>query len=279
MDRCEGGLSLLMGEPATRAKYRREGWNPSVVDPYARRYGTSTLTAMSVRTGFYYLDLIKALPDVCIAKFGPTFVALHPTVPLRLVYDNHFCFTVLDAVGLPRDGLNSMEERLTSLTPHVYQASIRSFNYRLESELITLISRSSVRYNLHYDPSNPMRLQHLRYWTNDEQAAMDDYVIPRGKLDLLRRTRLDRVQPLSSIVEVHLNMFTHWQWLINNEMELQVCRPQIHGRENPALIKWKLSDRLTYAEAFRQQQARDNEIQRTADERGMDSNVLKFVKS
>ena len=152
----------MMGEPAAKAIYRREGWEPSVVDPYTGRCGNSTLTATSVRTGFHYLDLIKALPDVCIAKFGPTFVALHPTVPLRLVYENHFCFTVLDAVGLPRDSLNSMEERLTGLTPHVYQASIRSFKYRLESELITLVSRSSVRYNLHYDASRPIRLQYLR---------------------------------------------------------------------------------------------------------------------
>ena len=96
-------------------------------------------------------------------------------------------------------------------------------------------------------------------------------------MDLLRRTRSDRVQPLTSFVEVDLNMFTHWQWLMNDEMELQVCRPQMHGRENPALIERKLSYLLTYAEAFSQQQSRDKEIQRTADERGMDSNVLRFV--
>ena len=64
-----------------------------------------------------------------------------------------------------------------------------------------------------------------------------------------------------------------------DEMELQVCRPQMHGRENPALIKWRLSDRLTYAEAFLQQQARDNEIRRTANERGMDINVLRFAQT
>ena len=100
-----------------------------------------------------------------------------------------------------------------------------------------------------------MRIQYLQYWTNDEQTAMHDYAIPRGKMDLLRRTRSDRVQPLSSFVEVDLNMFTGWQWLMNDEMELQVCRPQLHGRENPALIKWRLSNGLTYAEVFRQQQA------------------------
>ena len=88
--------------------------------------------------------------------------------------------------------------------------------------------------------------------------SMHDYVVPRAKMDLLRRTRSDRVQPLSSFVEVNLNMFTNWQWLKNNEMELQVCRPQMHGRENPALIKWKLSAKLTYTEAFSQQQARNN---------------------
>ena len=127
------------------------------------------------------------------------------------------------------------------MVPHFYQASIRSFSYRLESELITLISRSSVKYNLHYDPSRPMRIQYLRFRTHDEQTAMHDYAIPRGKMDLLRRTRSDRVQPLSSFVEVDLNMFTGWQWLMNDEMELQVCRPQMHGRENPALVKWNLS--------------------------------------
>ena len=96
-------------------------------------------------------------------------------------------------------------------------------------------------------------------------------------MDLLRRTKSDRVQPLSSTIEVSLNMFTHWQWPINNEMELQVCRPQMHGRENPALIKWNLSDKLTYAEAFSQQQARDDEIQKTADQRGIASYVLRFA--
>ena len=108
---------------------------------------------------------------------------------------------------------------------------------------------------------------------------MDDYVIPRSKMDVLRRTKSDRVQPLSSTIDVSLNMFTHWQWPINNEMELQVCRPQIHGRENPALIKWKLSNKLTYSEAFSQQQARDDEIQRTADQRGIDRNVLRFANT
>ena len=85
VDRCEGGLSLLMGEPAAKNLYREKGWRPPVVDPYAARCVTSTLTATSVRTGFHYLDLLKALPDVFVAKFGPTFVALHPTVPLRMV--------------------------------------------------------------------------------------------------------------------------------------------------------------------------------------------------
>ena len=268
-----------MGEPAARTLYREKGWRPSVVDPYAARCGTSTLTATSVRTGFHYLDLMRALPDVFVAKFGPTFVALHPTVPLQLVYNNHFCFTVLDAVQDPRDKLLDMEDRLKHLTPHFYQASIRSFTYRLESELITLISRSSVKYNLHYDPSRPMRIQYLRYWTHDEQTAMHDYAIPRGKMDLLRRTRSDRVHPRSSFVEVDLNIFTGWQWLMNDEMELQVCRPQLHGRENPALIKWRLSNGLTYAEAFRRKQVRDEQIQRTANMRGMDSNVLRFVET
>ena len=145
VDRCEGGLSLLMGEPAAKTIYREKRWRPSVVDPCAARCGPSTLTATSVRTGFHYLDLLKALPDVFVAKFGPTFVTLHPTVPPRLVYNNHFCFIVLDAVEDPRDNLLDMEDRLKHLTPHFYQASIRSFTYRLESELITLISRSSVK--------------------------------------------------------------------------------------------------------------------------------------
>ena len=74
-------------------------------------------------------------------------------------------------------------------------------------------------------------------------------------------------------------MFTHWQWLRNSEMELQVCRPQVHGRENPALVKWKLSEKLTYAEAFSQQHSRDDEIQRAAAQRGIDRNVLRFVNS
>ena len=180
---------MLMGEPVAKNLYREKGWRPPVVDPYAARCGTSTLTATSVRTGFHYLDLLKALPDVFVAKYGPTFVALHPTVPLRMVYNNHFCFTVLDAVEDPRGKLISMEERLRYLTPHAYQASIRCFAYRLESELITLISRSNVRYNLYHDPSRPLRVQYLRYWTNNEQAAMHDYVIPRSKKDLFRRTR------------------------------------------------------------------------------------------
>ena len=224
-----------MGESKALNLYRERGWRLPVVDPYAARCGTSTLTATSVRTGFHYLDLLKALPDVFVAKYGPTFVALHPTVPLRMVYNNHFCFTVLDAVEDPRGKLISMEERLRYLTPHAYQASIRSFTYRLESELITLISRSNVRYNLYHDPSRPLRLQYLRYWTNDEQAAMHDYVIPRSKMDLFRRTRSDRVHPLSSTVTVSLNTYTPWQWPSNDEMQLQVCRPQMHGRENPEL--------------------------------------------
>ena len=112
------------------------------------------------------------------------------------------------------------------------------FTYRLESELITLISRSSVKYNLYHDPSKPIRMQYLRYWKNDEQTAMYEYVVPRNKMDMLRRTRSDRVLPLSSIVQVSLNMFTSWQWLMNDEMDLQVCRPQMHGCEKPALIKW-----------------------------------------
>ena len=132
------------------------------MDPYAAKCGTSTLTATSARTGFHYLELMRTLPDVFVAKFGPTFVALHPTVPLQLVYNNHFCFTVLDAVQDPRDKLLDMEDRLKHLTPHFYQASIRSFTYRLESELITLISRSNVKCNLHHDPSKPMRFQYLR---------------------------------------------------------------------------------------------------------------------
>ena len=186
---------------------------------------------------------------------------------------------MLDAVEDPWDKLLDMKDRLKHLTPHFYQASIRSFTYRLENELITLISRSNVRYNLHHDPSKPIRMQYLRYWTNDEKTAMYEYVIPRNKMDMLRRTRSDRVQPLSSTVQVSLNMFTSWQWPMNDEIQLQVCRPQMYGCENPALVKWKLSDGLTYAEAFRRQQARDNEIQRTANERGMDNNVLRFVQT
>ena len=79
-----------------------------MVDPFAMRCGPSTLTTLLARTEFHYLDLIRALPDVCVAKFGPTFVVLHPTVPLRLVYNNHFCFTVLDAIELPKDSLHGM---------------------------------------------------------------------------------------------------------------------------------------------------------------------------
>ena len=50
VDRCEGGLSVLMGEPAAINMYRERGWRLPVVDPYAARCGTSTLTATSVRT-------------------------------------------------------------------------------------------------------------------------------------------------------------------------------------------------------------------------------------
>ena len=53
----------------------------------------------------------------------------------------------------------------------------------------------------------------------------------------------------------------------------------MHGRDNPALDKWTLSNKLTYAEAFRQQQIKDERFERTALARGMDSNVLKFVES
>ena len=62
-------------------------------------------------------------------------------------------------------------------------------------------------------------------------------------------------------------------------MQLQVCRPYVYSRDNPALVRWNLSNKLTYAEAFRQQQVRDERIERTASMRGMDSNVLKFVES
>ena len=119
----------------------------------------------------------------------------------------------------------------------------------------------------------------MQIWTNDKQAAMHDYVIPRSKMDMFRRTRSDRVQPLSSTVVVSLNTFTPWQWPMNDEMQLQVFRPQMHGRENPALVKWNLSNKLTYAEVFRRQQIKDEQIERTALIRGMDSNVLKFVES
>ena len=53
----------------------------------------------------------------------------------------------------------------------------------------------------------------------------------------------------------------------------------MHGRENPALVKWNLSNKLTYAEAFRQQQIKDEQIERTALARGLDINVLRFVES
>ena len=108
MDRCESGLSLLMGGAEAKALYQREGWSQTVVDPFAMRCGPSTLTTLSAKTDFHYLVMIRALPDVCVAKFGPTFVVLHPTVPLRLVYNNHFCFTVLDAIELPKDSLHGM---------------------------------------------------------------------------------------------------------------------------------------------------------------------------
>ena len=87
VDRSEGGLSVLMRESKAMTLYREKGWRFPVMDPYAARFGTSTLTATSIRTGFHYLDLLRALPDVFVAKYGPTFVALHPTVPLRLVYN------------------------------------------------------------------------------------------------------------------------------------------------------------------------------------------------
>ena len=66
---------MLMREPAAKSMYRERGWRLPVVDTYAARCGISTLTATSVRTGFHYLDLLKALPDVFVAKYGPTFVA------------------------------------------------------------------------------------------------------------------------------------------------------------------------------------------------------------
>ena len=53
----------------------------------------------------------------------------------------------------------------------------------------------------------------------------------------------------------------------------------MYGRDNPAMVKWTLSNKLTYAEAFRQQQIKDERIERTALARGMDSNVLQFVES
>ena len=108
---------------------------------------------------------------------------------------------------------------------------------------------------------------------------MHEYVIPRSKMDLFRRTRSDRVHPLSSTVTVSLNTYTPWQWPSNDEMQLHVCRPYVYGRDNPALVRWTLSNKLKYAEAFRQQQIRDERIERTALTRGMDSNVLKFVES
>ena len=46
-----------------------------------------------------------------------------------------------------------------------------------------------------------------------------------------------------------------------------------------ALIKWRLSEKLSYAEAFSQQLARDEESQRTAEQRGIDRNNLRFVNS
>ena len=54
---------------------------------------------------------------------------------------------------------------------------------------------------------------------------------------------------------------------------------QMYGRENPAFGKWNMSNKLTYAEAFRRQQIKDEQIERTALARRMDSNVLKFVES
>ena len=96
-------------------------------------------------------------------------------------------------------------------------------------------------------------------------------------MDLFRKTRSDRVTPLSSLVTVSLNTYTPWQWPSNDEMQLQVCRTNVYSRDNPALVRWNLSNKLTYAEAFRQQQIRDERIERTASIRGMDSNVLKFV--
>ena len=51
----------------------------------------------------------------------------------------------------------------------------------------------------------------------------------------------------------------------------------MHGRDNPALVKW--NNKLTYAEVFRRQQIKDEQIERTVLARGMDSNVLKFVES
>ena len=45
------------------------------------------------------------------------------------------------------------------------------------------------------------------------------------------------------------------------------------------MVKWNLSNKLKYAEVFLRQQIKDEQIERTALIRGMDSNVLKFVES
>ena len=45
VDRSEGGLSVLMRESKALNLYREKGWRLPVVDPYAARCGTSTLTA------------------------------------------------------------------------------------------------------------------------------------------------------------------------------------------------------------------------------------------
>ena len=49
-------------------------------------------------------------------------------------YNNYFCFTILDAITAPTESLLGIEERLSDLTPHFYQASIRSLSYRSSSE-------------------------------------------------------------------------------------------------------------------------------------------------
>ena len=77
----------------------------------------------------------------------------------------------------------------------------------MDSELITLISRSDRKCKLYHDPSRPLRLQYLRYWTPDEGAVVND-VIPLDKMNLLRKKSksIDERYAISLLFKMN-NMF------------------------------------------------------------------------